>query len=836
MILVIVESPAKAKTINKYLGSEYKVLASMGHVRDLPAKSGSIVTENDFEMLWKTNTTRSNTLTDIKKEVKNSDKIILATDPDREGEAISWHLNELFNPKDQKEFERVVFNAVTKETVLSAIKKPRKIDMDLVEAYKARLSLDYLIGFTISPVLWKKLPGAKSAGRVQSVALKMICNRELDIETFKSQRFWTISADFQTKQKAKFKASLISRNGEKIERFDIKSEREALEIKNNLAESDFRVTEVKKTTIEKKPLPPFTTSTLQQEASKRLRFNPNTTMQIAQRLYEGIESSKLDGGLITYMRTDGVQIDDNVINDLREVIVNKYGTDQAPKNKNVYKTKSKNAQESHEAIRPTSIQNTPDEIRAHLTEEQYQLYDMIWKRTVASQMSNAKFERIAVSISTQDKNGIEHIFRANSQNRIFAGYQAVFDDDQTDGLDKVSEDDINENNKTIPVTEDESLSCLDIMEKSHDTEPPPRYNAASLIKGLEELGIGRPSTYASILTKLSDRNYTVTDQRRIIPTSNGKLVTAFLENYYPEYVQYDFTADLENKLDKISNGDFTRISLLEDFWKKLDTSTKGVEDVERKEVVNALNDTLAPYIFDQSQENPRLCPSCNKGELTLLSFKTGSFVGCTSYPDCKFQRDLSAKADSFDGEKIIAIDPDTNKNIILKNGRYGPYLELEMTDVEEKPKRTSIPKEINIDQMNEEIAIKLIALPRLIGNHPETQEEIIAAIGPYGPYIKHQSTYVNKLNIDDFLSIGLNRAITLIEEKDSSPRSGSKSGKNSIIGKFPNTNDDIILSSGRFGPYLKYKKKNYSLGKNISVETLNLEEAIKIIDLKDKKN
>ena len=829
MILVIVESPAKAKTINKYLGSNYKVLASMGHVRDLPAKSGSIQTNNNFEMIWKTNSARSKTINEIKKEVTRADKIILATDPDREGEAISWHLYELFNNKDKKNFERVVFNAVTKETVLTAIKEPRSIDIDLVEAYKARLSLDYLIGFTISPILWKKLPGAKSAGRVQSVALKIICQRESDIETFKSRRYWTINGDFRTTDNQEFTAYLHSRNGKKLEKFDISSEQEASKINESLLTCEYKISDINKSNSEKKPYPPFTTSTLQQEASKRLRFDPTRTMQIAQRLYEGIDNPHIEGGLITYMRTDGVQIEDNIIDNIRDKIKNDHGESLLPNTKILYKTKSKNAQESHEAIRPTSFNNDPEKLKPYLSDEQFKLYELIWKRTIASQMKSTIFERTAISLITKDSNNIENIFRANFQIRTFSGFQVIYDDQKSE----IDTDDIlPELETSITVNKDDIIFCNKVSQTAHATEPPPRYNAASLIKTLEELGIGRPSTYASILSKLSERNYTQLDQRRISPTSNGRLVTAFLENYYPEYVQYDFTADLENKLDKISNGDYTRLSLLEEFWKNLDESTQKITDIERKEIINVINETLAPYIFDQDLENPRLCPECSDGTLTLLSFKDGSFVGCSNYPECKFQRDLSAKSTKSIQKEIVAIDPQTKENIILQSGRYGPYLELENIEIDGKPKRTSIPKNINIDNLDEKTAIQLISLPRLIGNHPDTKEEIVGAIGRYGPYLKHKNTYVNKIELDEIATIGLNRAVSLINEQT---KKNSPNASNTILGKYPTTENDIILTSGRYGPYIKYNRKNYSIGKDYSMEDITLDNAIQIINSKDKK-
>tara|TARA_Y100000590_G_C15747123_1_gene1022553 strand:- start:6869 stop:9367 length:2499 start_codon:yes stop_codon:yes gene_type:complete len=831
MILVIVESPAKAKTINKYLGKEYKVLASMGHVRDLPPKSGSIKPDNEFEMLWQINSSRSKTINEINKEVKTADKIILATDPDREGEAISWHLYELFKSKGiikDKAIERVAFNAVTKHTILEAIKNPRNIDIDLVEAYKARLSLDYLIGFTISPVLWKKLPGAKSAGRVQSVALRLVCQREIEIENFKTQEYWTIHTKFKSKNNTMFSSRLIKREGKQLGKFDIQSENEAQTIINNLKSSTYKVVDIKKTDIQRRPQPPFTTSTLQQEASKKLGLNPTITMQIAQRLYEGIDGAGLDGGLITYMRTDGVQIDDNIIGNIRETIVNKYGQEQLPEKKNIYKTKSKNAQESHEAIRPTSFANEPEKLKSVLNDDQFKLYDLIWKRTVASQMNNAKFQRISIDINATDTLGIENTFRTTTQSRVFPGYLSVFDDmidEKTDTADDLGTGQI-EQNQSIKVDKNEILEVDGSENIKHNTEPPPRYNPASLIKTLEELGIGRPSTYANILSKLSERNYTTLEQRRIQPTSNGRLVTAFLENYYKDYVEYDFTADLEEKLDNISNGDYSRLSLLENFWSNLDSTTTNINDVSRKEVVEVLNESLAPYIFNQELDDPRACPDCSNGKLTLLSFKEGSFVGCTNYPDCKYQRNLSEKNKTVVLNQIIAIDPISGKNILLQNGRYGPYLELEDSDA--APKRTSVPKGVSLDEITESLAISLISLPRTVGVNPDTNQEIISALGRYGPYIKHENTYVNLKDYEELFTIGLNRAISLIDEKNK--RSPNKTMQ--LIGKHKKTNDEIVLMEGKYGPYLKYQKKNYSIPKNIKIEDLDLDISIELIENK----
>ncbi len=831
MILVIVESPAKAKTINKYLGSEYKVLASMGHVRDLPAKSGSIDPENNFEMKWEKTSSRAKTIKEIENEVEKSDKIILATDPDREGEAISWHLYELLNKKKSKSFERVVFNAVTKDKVLDAINNPRSIDGDLVEAYKARRSLDYLIGFKISPILWTKLSGVKSAGRVQSVALKIICERELEIENFKSQRYWSITSMMAGENGQNFSSSLISINGSKLNKFDIKSEKQAKDIINNLSGSTFNISEVKKTNIVRKPQPPFTTSTLQQEASKRLGFNPTRTMQIAQRLYEGVDNQKIEGGLITYMRTDGVQIEDNVINEIRSNIELIFGPNQVPENKNIYQTKSKNAQESHEAIRPTSVGNTPNNVKAYLSDEQFKVYELIWKRTVASQMANAKFERTSVTIKAIDKLNQINLFRASGEHRLESGYQVLFEDKPNDANENDQSEPKVDNQNVSGLEEKKSVRCKELIDNAHDTEPPPRFNPASLIKLLEDLGIGRPSTYASILSVLTERNYTKLEQKRFTPTSNGRLLTVFLENYYPDYVKYDFTADLEEKLDRISNGDFTRISLLQDFYSNLDKKTSNVKAIERIAVMDNLANSLAPNIFDQNSD-PRLCPDCRNGKITLKSFESGSFLCCSNYPDCNFQHGLGKNDPLAVQKQVVAIDPITGNEITLQSGRYGPYLEIEdLNKGDEKPKRVSIPKNVKNEDLTEELALQLISLPKTVGKHPDTNEDITGAIGRYGPYIKHENTFVS-VKLEELLAIGLNRAVTLINEKNIA----SPSSPNRILGQYPKTKNDIVLSSGRYGPYLKYKKKNYSLGKNIPVDTLSLDEAVKVIDEKDKKN
>jgi len=823
MILVIVESPAKAKTISKYLGSKYKVIASVGHVRDLPSKNDSVVPTNEFEMKWKTDPKKIKTINEINESLKKAEKLILATDPDREGEAISWHILEILKKKKtlkDKPVERVVFNAVTKDSVLSAMKAPREIDINLVEAYKTRLSLDYLVGFTLSPVLWRKLPGTKSAGRVQSVALKLICEREMEIDIFKKEEYWTIEAFLKNgKSKNYIKSILVSRNQNKLEKFDIKNKEDAENITDTLVGKDFSVHDIKNKKVKRYPKPPFTTSTLQQEASRKLGFSATRTMEIAQRLYEGVNGTE---GLITYMRTDGVQIDANEVSNIRKEIENGFGKQYIPEKMNIYKTKAKNAQEAHEAIRPTVINRSPESIKIHLDSDQYKLYELIWKKTLASQMQNAEIERTTVDIEIIGNDKIKNIFRLSGQVILFDGFLSVYNEN--------IESDEDGDEKILPIfKKDETLESKEILSTQHYTEPPARYSEASIIKNMEEIGIGRPSTYASIISKLIARNYMTIDKKRIIPESNGRLVTAFLESFFNKYVEYDFTAELEEKLDLISNGDYTRLELLNEFWNGLEADVKEIADVRITAVLDKLNDKLEPYIFPADKTNPRACPACSNGELGLRTSKNGAFVGCSNYPECKHLQPLSNKnGDEILGNKIIGIDPNTGKEVTLEKGRYGLYLEISNEDEDVKPKRASLPKNEDLDKMTIERALLLLSLPRTVGINPETGNPILAAIGKYGPYIQTNRTFASLASIDDVFTVGLNHAISLLAEKE------KKGKKNEIksLGEHPVSKSIITVMTGKYGPYIKIDKTNVTIPKNIEPELITLEEALKLIEEK----
>ena len=781
-----------------------------GHIKNgIDIKNGFkgkyiIKTENNFKTRFD----------NLKNHIKKAENIWLASDLDREGAAIAWHIKDEFKLKNYK---RIIFNEITSEALSNAILNPTKINMNMVDSQQARRFIDRIVGFDITGLLWKEYNTNMklSTGRVQSACLNIIINKEKSIKSHKSELYYSLIGNFVIEdydiEDAKYCID------KKINKFT--SREKMLTFLKNL-DKKFKLESVDYKIKKESPPLPFITSTLQQTASSQLKMSIKQVMSLAQELYEG--------GFITYMRTDCYNLSSDFQNKCLRFIKEEFGDKYVGSYKS--NKKSKGAQEAHEAIRVTKLNVNYNNIKGNkLTDKHKRLYDLIWKRTLASQMKSAIFERTAISLITTDSDNIENIFRANFQIRVFSGFQEVYDDQKSE-VD--TDDELPEIDKKINVNKDDIILCNKVSQIAHDTEPPPRYNAASLIKTLEELGIGRPSTYASILSKLSERNYTQLDQRRISPTSNGRLVTAFLENYYPEYVQYDFTADLENKLDKISNGDFTRLSLLEEFWKNLDESTQKITNIERKDIINVINETLAPYIFDQDLENPRLCPECGDGTLTLLSFKDGSFVGCSNYPECKFQRDLSAKSIQSIQKEIIAIDPTTKQNIILQSGRYGPYLELENIEIDGKPKRASIPKNINIDDLNEKTAIQLISLPRIIGNHPDTNEEIIGAIGRYGPYLKHMNTYVNKIELDEIYTIGLNRAVSLINEQSKKSPTNS-SNKN--LGKYPNTENDIILTSGRYGPYIKYDRKNYSISKDYSIDDITLDDAIQIISSKAKK-
>jgi DNA topoisomerase-1 len=831
MNIVVVESPAKAKTINRYLGPDYEVLASFGHVRDLPAKDGSVDPAGNFRMLWEVDAKSAKRLNDIARALKGADKLILATDPDREGEAISWHVREVLKEKHalkSQPVERVVFNAITKQAVAEAMKNPRKIDAALVDAYLARRALDYLVGFTLSPVLWRKLPGARSAGRVQSVALRLVCDRELEIEKFVPREFWSLTALLTTPRGDSFEARLVGADGKKIQRLDIGSGVDAEAFKRALDTARFTVASVEAKPARRFPAPPFTTSTLQQEASRKLGFAPAHTMRIAQRLYEGIDIGGETVGLITYMRTDGVQIADEAIAAIRRLIEGDYGKQYLPHAPRQYQTKSKNAQEAHEAIRPTDLTRRPREVARQLEPDQARLYELIWLRAVASQTEAAELERTTVDI-TANVDGRILDLRATGSVIKFDGFLKLYQE----GQDEADDDD--ESRRLPAMSTGESLAKQRIDAAQHFTEPPPRYSEASLVKRMEELGIGRPSTYASTLQVLKDRGYIRIEKKRMHAEDKGRVVTAFLESFFARYVEYDFTAALEEQLDRISNNEIDWKVVLADFWRDFIASVDDIKDLRVSQVLDALNEALGPHIFPPRADgvDPRQCPTCGTGQLSLKVGRFGAFIGCSNYPECRFTRQLSAANDdqADGGTRNLGQDPETGLDVTIRNGRFGYYIQLGEGKDGEKPKRSSIPKGAALDDIDLARALALLSLPREVGISPETGEPILAGIGRFGPYVQQGKTYANLEAGDDVLNIGLNRAVTLIAEKKlkgPSRRFGAAPGR--ALGDHPAKGGTITVKSGRYGPYVTHDKVNATLPSDITPEAITLEQAVALID------
>lgn len=831
--LVIVESPAKAKTIAKYLGKDYKVLASFGHVRDLPSKNGSVEPDQDFAMTWSVDSRSKTRIKDIVTALKSSDTLILATDPDREGEAISWHLLEVLNKKKalkDKDVQRVVFNAITKKSVTDAIQKPRELDMELVEAYLARRALDYLVGFNLSPVLWRKLPGARSAGRVQSVALRLICERETEIEQFNPQEYWSIEAEMQSAGKADFTAKLVSLNGDKLDKFSLGNETIAMAAKTAVESAELKIASVEAKPVKRKPYAPFTTSTLQQDASRRLGFSATRTMQTAQKLYEGVDIGGETVGLITYMRTDGISMVGEAISEARNVIGSRFGDNYVPNSPRMFKNKAKNAQEAHEAIRPTSFARRPDTLK--LSGDQAKLYDLIWKRAMASQMADAQLERTTIEIADNDNTvGL----RATGSVLKFDGFLKLYE------TAKSSSDKEEDDAKLLPaVKSGEATAARDVKADQHFTQPPPRYSEASLVKRMEELGIGRPSTYASIIRVLQDREYVELEKRRFTPSDKGRLVTAFLENFFSRYVQYDYTADLEDRLDKVSSGDLAWKKLLRDFWNQFSANVDDTKELRVTHVLDALNDALGPVVFPAKEDGtaPRKCPKCDDGQLSLKVGKFGAFVGCSNYPECKFTRPFGQGDDAANQnveDKLLGIDPVTGKDVFLKSGRYGPYVEMEKEDG--KLKRTGLPKTWPPEQMDLEKGLRLVRLPRHVGDHPEDGKKISGNIGRFGPFILHDGTYVNFKEVEEMFEIGLNRAVSMLAEKRANPGRGRSRGKVvKDLGKHPETDKPIQIMDGRYGPYVKYEKVNATIPKGTKPEDVTVEMALEYIAEKEAKS
>jgi len=809
MQLVIVESPAKAKTIEKYLGSDYRVLASYGHVRDLPPKDGSVNPDDGFAMEWENYADKAKQLKAIADLSKTADRLILATDPDREGEAISWHVQEVLRGRKAlpKDVQRVTFNAITKPAILAAMKAPRELDTDLIDAYRARRALDYLVGFTLSPVLWRKLPGAKSAGRVQSVSLRLIVQREREIEAFRAQEYWSVTAQME-QDGTPFTARLVQWEGTKLDRLSIGNEGDALRAKAAVEEGRFSVQSVETKPGTRNPPPPFTTSTLQQEAARKLGFSADHTMRIAQGLYED--------GAITYMRTDGVQMDGSAISAARLAIANRYDAGYVPDKPRQYQTKAKNAQEAHEAIRPTDFSKDKAGGGDHA-----RLYDLIFKRALASQMASARFERTTVELA--EGTG-RHVLRATGQVVLFPGYLALYEEGTDDSADEES--------RRLPrMREGDAPAKKGVDAEQHFTQPPPRFSEASLVKRMEELGIGRPSTYASIIKTLKDRAYVRIEKNRFFAEESGRLVTAFLERFFPKYVGFDYTADLEEELDDVSGGRAQWQAVLEAFWRDFKPLTADVMEQQPSAITAELDIFLAPYLFPDKADgsDPRLCPNCGAGKLALRGGRFGAFVACSNYPECKYTRRFAqgGSADEDTGPETLGKDPATDLPVERKSGRFGPYIQL--GDGKEA-KRASIPKDIELDL---EWALKLLSLPRTIGKHPETGEDITASIGRYGPYLAHAGKYARLQTTADVFETGMNAAVVKLAEAAAGggrPARGAAKPPLKELGKHPRTELELKVMEGRYGAYVTDGETNATLPKSVTPDQLTLEEAASLID------
>ena len=844
MDVVVVESPAKAKTINKYLGNGYIVLASYGHVRDLPSKDGSVLPDDDFAMTYVTDDQSAKRVKAIAYAMRDSDRLILATDPDREGEAISWHVMKAL--EDDYGFrdisaQRVVFNEITKRAVIEGINNPRELDMDLINAQQARRALDYLVGFTLSPVLWRKLPGAKSAGRVQSVALRLICEREIEIEAFRAREYWTVEVDFKTAHDAALIGRLTHLNGQKLDRFSIADQAAAEAAKRTLEGGEFFVGSVETKPTRRNPQPPFTTSTLQQEASRKLGFGARRTMQVAQKLYEGFDIGGETVGLITYMRTDGVSMAAEAISESRAVIGQAFGPDYVPAEQRAYKSKAKNAQEAHEAIRPTDFSRLPGDMSAYLDSEQQKLYDLVWKRAMASQMESARLSRTTIEIDAGD--GATKL-RTTGTVVDFPGFLKLYEEGRDEKQDAKSSRD--EDRRLPKVSKGEGLTNEKVRPEQHFTEPPPRYSEATLVKKLEELGIGRPSTYAAILTVLQDRNYVTLDRKRFMPEDSGRLVTAFLESYFHRYVEYDFTAELEGRLDAISAGEVDWKTVLRDFWKDFSSAVEGTIGLRVREVLDNVNDMLAPHLYPDGGKD-RICPACKKGSLNLRGGRSGFFLGCDAYPECHYTRAMRQAAEGDRDEQFAAgpialgDDPDSGMPLTLRKGPYGLYIQLgEAVDGDKKrktsakPKRAGLPEDINLNELDLDLAHRLINLPRVVGDHPETGKTIFAGVGRFGPYVQSESRYHKLDSTADALSIGLNHAVTVIAE--GMAKGGGRRGANTIrtLGEHPEGGEIKILD-GRFGPYVKYKKLNATVPETSDPMAMAMDEALDLLKAKAEK-
>jgi len=842
MHVVVVESPAKAKTINRYLGDEYTVLASYGHVRDLPAKNGSVLPDDDFSMAWEVAEKSEKQLKEITRALKGAETLYLATDPDREGEAISWHIEQILKERgllDGIEVKRVVFNEITEGAIKDAFVHPRELNVELVEAYLARRALDYLVGFTLSPVLWRKLPGARSAGRVQSVALRLISEREAEIEAFKPREYWSVEAILESPRNETFTARLTQLNGQKLDRYDLGNEQAASAAHAAITSQQLKIASVEKKRTKRNPQPPFTTSTLQQEASRKLGFGATHTMRVAQRLYEGADIGGETVGLITYMRTDSVTLSQQAVSACRELIDTDFGEAYLPDKPRVFKTRAKNAQEAHEAVRPTDFMRRPQDLSSVLNKDEYRLYDLIWRRTVASSMSEAEIDRVAVDVESADH---QIVLRATGSTVAFDGFLKVYredkDDPATNGNGQAPAEDDDDERRLPVLNEGEPTAQKEVVPNQHFTQPPPRFSEASLVKKLEELGIGRPSTYASTLQVLQDRDYVTLDRRRFVPEDRGRIVTSFLSSFFSKYVQYDFTAQLEDQLDEISDGRIDWKTVLRDFWRDFSAAVDGTKELRVRAVLDTLDEELGPHFFPPREDGtePRICPGCKEGRLGLRLGRHGPFIGCANYPECRYTRKLAVDGSDEDAElangpKLLGADPETGSDVSLRRGPYGLYVQLGEADAEDKkapkPKRSSIPKGIPSSDVDLELALGLLALPRDIGLHPEDGVVIQAGQGRFGPYVKHGASYASLPEPLDVLTIGLNHAVTLLAEKGKSRGRGAKVLRE--LGNHPDDDKLVAIYDGRYGPYVKHGKVNATVPKDRDLEALTLAEAVVLL-------
>jgi DNA topoisomerase-1 len=833
--VVVVESPAKAKTINKYLGDGYTVLASFGHVRDLPPKDGSVRPDENFAMDWQSDERGARQVAAIVKALKGAKTLYLATDPDREGEAISWHVRAMLAEKQALrgvDVQRITFNEITKSAVKHAMAHPRELDQPLIEAYLARRALDYLVGFTLSPVLWRKLPGSRSAGRVQSVALRLVCNREAEIEVFRAREYWTVEAGFTTPKGAPFTARLTHLDGRKLDQFDLNTAELAHKAKAAVEAGQFSVATVERKRARRNPPAPFTTSTLQQEASRKLGMGAQAAMRIAQQLYEGVELGGETVGLITYMRTDGVQMAQEAIASIRGHVSQAFGRAYVPERPREYVSKIKNAQEAHEAVRPTDVDRTPAEIARYLTPDQAKLYELVWKRAVASQMSSAELDQVAVDIADGGTK-----LRATGSVVAFDGFLKLYregtDDDLGLAEGKAGDDD---NRVLPPMEERDRLARREVSALQHFTQPPPRYSEASLVKKMEELGIGRPSTYASILSVLRDRNYVRMENRRFVPEDRGRLVTAFLTSFFERYVDTGFTAELEGKLDDVSAGTLDWRALMRAFWDEFSAAINQTKDLKISDVVSALDEDLGSHFFPPRADgaDPRVCPACGNGRLGLKLGRYGSFIGCSNYPECQFTRRLAVEGGEGDAEvlkdgmRTLGPHPESNEDITVRRGPYGLYVqqgEPDPADKKAKPRRTSLPKGVDGDTITLEQALGLLSLPRLVGIHPEMKLPIQAGLGRFGPYVKMGAIFGSLDKDDDILSVGLNRAVDVLAKKMASVR---------MIGAHPKGGETIQVRKGRFGPYVQHGQTVANLPKDVMMDDITLEEAVALLAEKGK--